>query len=199
MVQEVSNRLCRDVQGRSCVRGEDVPEEMGSNADRVACSCGEGQAMEKKTQQLSNILCIEVAKTPIWGCRPLKKVRFSDQIICFVTKRFRTYNGDAPPMGRLKHFGNLFEMAHRHLADEKELPLTFMLVSFGQELLDENSHFAARWLLVLHFIHHDGLKTGATYLKQFAHAAPISQGQRRQSGSKKRPSVERFRIKEDGS
>ncbi len=95
MVQEVSNRLCRDVQGRSCVRGEDVSEEMGSNADRVACSCSEGQAMEKKTQQLGNILCIEVAKKPIWRCRPLKKVRFSDQIICFVAKRFWTHNGGA--------------------------------------------------------------------------------------------------------
>src|SRR5712692_8218238 len=166
MVQEVSNRLCRDVQGRSCVRGEDVPEEMGSNADRVACSCGKGQTMEKKTQQLSNILCIEVAKTPIWRCRPLKKVRFGDQIICLVAKRLRIHNGNAPPMGSLKHFGNLFEVAYRHLADEKKLPLTFVLVSFGQELLDENANFAARWLLVLQFIHHNGLKTGTTDLKQ---------------------------------
>src|SRR5260221_6908515 len=171
MVQEVGNCLCRDVQGRSCVRGENVSEEMGSNADRVACSCGEGQAIEKKTQQLSNILCIELAKTPIWGCRPLKKVRFSDQIICFVAKRLRMHNGDAPTMGSLKHFGNLFEMAYSRIADEKKLPLTFVLVSFGQELLDENAHFAARWLLVFQFIHHDGLKTGSTDLKQFAHAA----------------------------
>src|SRR5258708_20148933 len=152
MVQEVSNRLCRDVQGRSCVRGEDVSEEMGSNADRVACSCSEGQAMEKKTQQLGNILCIEVAKKPIWRCRPLKKVRFSDQIICFVAKRFWTHNGDAPSMGSLKHFSNLFEMAHRHLADEKKLPLTFVLISFGQELRHENAHFPASWRLLLRFI-----------------------------------------------
>src|SRR5258708_21288775 len=199
MVQEVSNRLCWDVQSRSCVRGEDMSEEMGSNANWISCSCSKGQAMEKKTEQLSNILCTEVAKKPIWGCRPLKKVRFSDQIICFVAKRFWTHNGDVPTMGRLKHFSNLFEMTHSHIADEKKLPFTFVLISFRQELLDENAHFAARWLLVLHFIHHDGLKTGATYLKQFAHAAPISQGQRRQSGSKKRPSVERFRIKQDGS
>src|SRR5712692_4764738 len=131
MVQEVGNRLCRNVQGRSCVRGKHVSQEMGSNADRVACSCGESQTMEKETQQLSNILCIEVAQTPIWGGRPLKKVRFSDQIIGFVAKRLRIHTGDAPTMGSLKHFGNLFEVAYRHLADEKKLSLTFVLVSFG--------------------------------------------------------------------
>ncbi len=56
MVQEVGNRLCRNIQGRSCVRGEDVPQKMGRNADRLACPGGQGQTMEKKTQQLSNIL-----------------------------------------------------------------------------------------------------------------------------------------------
>src|SRR5712691_1658641 len=131
MVQEIGNRLCWNVQHRSCVRGKDMPEEMGSNADRVACSCGQGQTMKKKSQQLSNVSCIEVAKAPIWGCCPLKKVRFSDQIINFVAKRFRIHNGDAPTMGRLKHFGNLFQVAHRHIANEKKLPFTFVLVSLG--------------------------------------------------------------------
>src|SRR5712691_2448189 len=131
MVQEVGNRLCRNVQRRSCVRGEDVSQEMGSNADRVTCSCGQGQAVKKKTQQLSNIIRSEVAQTPIWGCRPLKQVRFSDQIIGFVAKRLRIDHRDAPTIGSLEHLGNLLEVADRHITDEKELPLAFVLISFG--------------------------------------------------------------------
>src|SRR5258708_15369620 len=139
-----------------------------------------------------------MTKKPIWGGGPLKKVRFCDQISCFVAKRFRMHNRDTPTMGILKHFSNFFEMAYRHIADEKKLPLTLVLVSFGQELLDEHTNFPTRWLLVFQFIYHDGLKTGSTDLKEFAHAASIGQSQRCQGRSKKCSSVERFRIKKDG-
>src|SRR6266571_2363383 len=101
--------------------------------------------MEKKTQQARNILHIEMTKQPIWGGSPLKEVRFCDQISCFVPKRFRMHNGDAPTMGILKHFSNFFEMAYRHIADEKKLPLALVLVSFGPELLDAHTNFTTRW------------------------------------------------------
>ena len=65
-MQQVSNCLCRNIQGRSCVRGEHVSQKMGSNADRLTCSCGQGQTMEQKTQQLSDIIRSEVAQMPIW-------------------------------------------------------------------------------------------------------------------------------------
>src|SRR5260221_7929420 len=178
--------------------GEDVSEEMGSDEDRFAGSRRERQTMEKKTQQARNILGIEVAQTPIWGRCPLKKVWFSDQIIGFVAKHLRRHHGNASTMSSLKHFGNLFEVAYRHVADEKKLPLTFMLVAFGQELLDKHANFTACWLLVFQLIDDDSLKTSSTHLKQFAHAAAIGQCQRCQRRSKKCSSVERFRVKKNG-
>src|SRR5258708_21613030 len=51
MVQEVGNRFCRDLLNRSCVRSEDMPQEMGGNTNRFAISCREGHAMKEKTQQ----------------------------------------------------------------------------------------------------------------------------------------------------
>src|SRR5712692_356110 len=190
MVQEIGNRLCWDVQGRSCVCRKDMSEEMGSNTDRIARPCCKRQTVEEKTQKIGDILRRKLAKAAILGCSPLKKVWLSEQIICLVAKRLRMHHRDDPTMGSLKHGCNLFQMTYSHIADEKKLPLTFVLVSFGQELLDEHAHFPARWLLLFEFINHDGLKTGSTDLKQFAHSASIGQGQRRQSRSKKRPSVE---------
>src|SRR5436305_15342214 len=56
--------LCRNIQGRSCVRGQDVSQEMGRNTDRLACPCSQSQPMEKDPQQLSHTLGLEITQTP---------------------------------------------------------------------------------------------------------------------------------------
>jgi len=106
------------------------------------------------------------------------------------------HNGNAPAMGRLKQLCNFLEMAHCHIADEEKLPLTFVGVSFGQELLHAETNLAPGRLLIFEFIDDDRLKTRGTDLEEFTHTTPVGQGECCQSCSKQDPSVQRLGFKE---
>src|SRR5436305_9243281 len=110
--------------------------------------------------------------------------------------RVRMNNGDGTPMSCLKQLRDLLQEAYCHVTDEKKLPLTFMGVPFGQELLHAQANLSARRLLIFQFIDDDGLKAGGTHLKQFSCTASIGERKCCQSRGKEHPSVERLRFKE---
>src|SRR5258708_38874643 len=99
MMQKISKRLCRDILNGSCMGCQDMPEQMGSNTDRFAGSCGKSQTIEEKPQQITNISCTEMANSSVLGCGPLKEIWFRQQIFCLPDRRFRRHHGDGSTMG----------------------------------------------------------------------------------------------------
>src|SRR5258708_35192241 len=117
-----------------------------------------------------------MAESRMRGCRPWEKVRFRQEVFCVAKRRLRMDDRDDAFVLSSKKLANFFEMAHRHLTDEKKLTFAFVGRSLGQELLHAEANFAPRWLPLFEFIYHHGFKTARAHFQQFADPVPLCQG-----------------------
>src|SRR6266516_2467426 len=98
---------------------------MRSHTNGFACSGCQCQPIEKKAKQSADIIRAECPiESIISGC-PLKKIRFGQQIFCFVVSV--GINGrNHPVMGYLKQLTNFSEEPPSHCSNEKKLASAFV-------------------------------------------------------------------------